>query len=195
MIEAPSFPPSCSKIQVTTSCTAFDGEYLYGGDYLGGGYWGKSNNSSYEIFFDGTSWVLWDYGSYLFINSTPTLPYPPTTGWLPFPGNACDGQPITDFNIILIPTNPTVTIAADPGNSITPGTSVTFTATPTNGGSTPAYQWKVNGTNVGTDQATYTSTTLANGDVVTCEMTSNDPCADPATAMSNEITMEVIPPC
>ncbi|MCI5090928.1 choice-of-anchor Q domain-containing protein [Phaeodactylibacter sp.] len=195
MIEAPTFPPSCSKIQVTTSCTAFDGEYLYGGDYLGGGYWGKSNNSSYEIFFDGTSWVLWDYGSYLFINSTPTLPYPPTTGWLPFPGNACDGQPITDFNIILIPTNPTVTIAADPGNSITTGTSVTFTATPTNGGTSPAYQWKVNGTNVGTDQATYTSTTLADGDVVTCEMTSNDPCADPTTATSAGITMTVIPPC
>ncbi len=93
------------------------------------------------------------------------------------------------------PVTPSVAIAADPGNSITPGTSVTFTATPTNGGSTPAYQWKVNGTNVGTDQATYTSTTLEDGDVVTCEMTSNDPCADPATAMSNEITMEVIPPC
>ncbi|MFN4253787.1 MAG: right-handed parallel beta-helix repeat-containing protein, partial [Saprospiraceae bacterium] len=89
-------------------------------------------------------------------------------------------------------TVPTVSIASDdPDNTIPPGTSVTFTATPTNGGSTPAYQWKKNGTNVGTDSDQYTDATLANGDIITCVLTSSDPCASPTTASSNGITMSV----
>ncbi len=88
---------------------------------------------------------------------------------------------------------PTVSIAANPGNSICSGTSVTFTATPTNGGTTPAYQWKVNGTNVGTNSATFTTTTLTNGQIVTCVLTSNATCASPTTATSNAITMTVNP--
>jgi hypothetical protein len=86
---------------------------------------------------------------------------------------------------------PSVTIAASPGNTICTGSAVTFTATPTNGGSTPAYQWKLNGTNVGTNSNTYQSSTLANGNKITCVMTSSLACANPATATSNEITMSV----
>jgi hypothetical protein len=86
---------------------------------------------------------------------------------------------------------PSVAIAANPSNSITPGTSVTFTATPTNGGTTPAYQWKKNNVDVGTNSATYTDAALADSDMITCVMTSNDPCADPATATSNSIVMTV----
>jgi hypothetical protein len=82
-----------------------------------------------------------------------------------------------------------VSIAAS-ATTICSGTSVTFTATPTNGGSTPAYQWKLNGTNSGTG-STYTSTTLANSDVVTCVLTSNATCATGNPATSNAITMTV----
>jgi hypothetical protein len=77
--------------------------------------------------------------------------------------------------------------------TICDGSSVTFTATPQFGGTSPVYQWKVNGSNVGTNSSTYTSSALVNGDVVTCDMTSNEECPSPATAISNSITMSVLP--
>ena len=87
---------------------------------------------------------------------------------------------------------PAVTIAITAGaNPSAAGSSVTFTATPTNGGTTPSYQWKVNGVNVGTNSATYTTSSLNNGDVVSCVLTSNATCAVPATATSVSVTMSI----
>jgi hypothetical protein len=76
---------------------------------------------------------------------------------------------------------PSVTIAASPGNTICAGANVTFTATPANGGATPSYQWKLNGTNVGTNSNTYQNAALINGAKVTCVMTSSLACANPTT--------------
>jgi hypothetical protein len=88
---------------------------------------------------------------------------------------------------------PSVSIAITGGgtNSICAGTSVTFTASATNGGLSPSYQWRINGTNTGSNSPTFTSSTLANGQVVTCVLTSNAACASPQTASSNGITMTV----
>ena len=88
---------------------------------------------------------------------------------------------------------PGVTVVASPSGAICAGTSVTFTATPSGGGTTPSYQWQVNGSNVGVNSPTYTSTTLTSGQIVTCIMTSNSPCAAPLTATSTGITMTVNP--
>ena len=87
----------------------------------------------------------------------------------------------------LLPVNVSVSPSANP---VCAGTSVTFTATPANGGTAPAYQWKVNGANVGTTNSTY-SYVPANNDAVTCVLTSNATCATGSPATSNAITMTV----
>ena len=86
-----------------------------------------------------------------------------------------------------LPVSVAITASANP---VCASTSVTFTATPTNGGSLPSYQWKVNGTNAGTNSATY-SYTPANNDAVTCILTSNAPCSTGSPATSNTVTMTV----
>ncbi len=104
------------------------------------------------------------------------------------------GNPATS-NAITMTVNPnvaaSVSITANPGNTICSGTNVTFTAVPTNGGTTPFYQWKLGAANVGTNSSTYSNNALANGNSVTCEMTSNATCATGNPATSNAITMGV----
>ncbi len=85
---------------------------------------------------------------------------------------------------------PTVSIGAS-SNPICSGTSVTFTATPTNGG-TPTYQWQKGGVNIsGATASTYTSAGLVNNDAITVDMISTLTCANPTTATSNSISMTV----
>ncbi|MEJ7681481.1 MAG: Ig-like domain-containing protein [Segetibacter sp.] len=106
-------------------------------------------------------------------------------------GNPATSNSITETVNAIQPVS--VSIAAS-ATTICSGTSVTFTATPTNGGTTPSYQWKVNGTNAGTNSATFTTTSLVNNDVVTVILTSNvTPCASGNPATSNAIT-EIVSP-
>jgi len=85
---------------------------------------------------------------------------------------------------------PSVSISQSP-TMICSGTITTFTATPVNGGSTPAYQWKVNDVNVGNNSNTYVPSVPVNGNVVKVIMTSSLGCANPPSATSNSITMVV----
>jgi gliding motility-associated-like protein len=85
-----------------------------------------------------------------------------------------------------------VSISAS-SNPICAGTPVTFTATPTNGGAAPAYQWLLNGNPVGSNSPTYTNAAIANGNQVQVRMTSSSSCATGNPATSNTITMTVNP--
>src|SRR5258706_10038176 len=106
---------------------------------------------------------------------------------------ACAVPPTATSNSITMTVTTTVTpsvsIAAS-ATTICSGTNVIFTATPVNGGA-PSFQWKLNGSNVGTNSATYQNATLVNNDVVAVVMTSSLACAVPSTATSNAITMTV----
>ncbi|MEY4875605.1 MAG: hypothetical protein RL708_754 [Bacteroidota bacterium] len=79
--------------------------------------------------------------------------------------------------------------------SICSGTAISFTATPTNGGLTPVYQWQKNGGNVGNNNAVYSSNSLLNGDIITCLITSSLSCVNSGSnpATSNSITIHVLP--
>jgi gliding motility-associated-like protein len=97
--------------------------------------------------------------------------------------------------VITTPNSPvSVSIVANPAGSICPGTSVVFTATPVNGGVTPAYQWRLNGAAVGSGTATYTNSTLANGDQVKVVLTSSLRCNSGNPATSNTITAVLLSP-
>lgn len=83
---------------------------------------------------------------------------------------------------------PTIDITAS-SNTICGNGTIAFSSSVTNAGTTPSYQWKLNGSNVGSDNATYSNASLADGDIVSCELTSNAACTSTSNATSNAITM------
>ncbi|HLO69808.1 MAG TPA: T9SS type A sorting domain-containing protein, partial [Flavipsychrobacter sp.] len=88
---------------------------------------------------------------------------------------------------------PTISISSNFGTQACQNVAVTFTAVITNGGPAPLYQWRRNGSPVGTNSPTYVATTLNNGDVINCILASSAPCATPASVTSNSLTMTVNP--
>ena len=139
------------------------------------------------------------------INSIPVSSTSSSYSYLPMNGDvvsvtlmssaACATPATVANNItmtVLSQLMPLVAIAADPGNTVCNGTSVTFTATGTNGGSAPAYQWRKNG-GLESTSSTYTYTP-ANGDVVYCQMSSNYQCRSANTVNSTHINMDVVTP-
>ena len=92
----------------------------------------------------------------------------------------------TLFNIAqLSNTSISITVSANP---ICSGNNVTFTTNVSNIGSSPIYQWKVNGNNVGTNSPTYSTSNLSNNQVVQCVLTSSS-----VSISSNSISMTVNP--
>ena len=91
-----------------------------------------------------------------------------------------------------LPINPSVTIARSPLGLVVAGTAITFTATAADAGSSPAYQWLVNGNNEGPNGNQFSSSSLNNGDIVTCVVTTGNLCVPSVT--SNALTVTFLAP-
>lgn len=87
----------------------------------------------------------------------------------------------------ILPVSVSVTASQNPACS---GVAVTFTANVINGGTSPSYNWILNGSPAGATSGTYTYMAMA-GDVVSCEVNSNAKCVVNNPAMSAPVTMQV----
>jgi len=93
---------------------------------------------------------------------------------------------------VLATAAPSVSITTP---SLTPclGAAVTFTATHTNTGTTPSFEWQVNGVPASTAN-TFTTNTLAGTEQVKLLLTSSLACSSPQIVTSNVINMNVRQP-
>ncbi|MGI4884562.1 MAG: gliding motility-associated C-terminal domain-containing protein [Janthinobacterium lividum] len=91
---------------------------------------------------------------------------------------------------------PTLAIAVQPDGPVCPGTPLTFSiANVTDAGPAPAYQWQVNGNDVnGATGPVFTSTALRDGQVVTLRLRTTNVCGQPTAAVSNGLTVRILPP-
>ncbi|MCX6210898.1 MAG: dockerin type I domain-containing protein, partial [Bacteroidetes bacterium] len=93
-------------------------------------------------------------------------------------------------NVIAIAANvsPAISITANKLN-VCAATKVRFNATISNGGSSPVYQWKRNGVNVGINSNTYLDSSFNAFDSVWCVLTSNATCVISPTVKSNVVQL------
>jgi len=102
--------------------------------------------------------------------------------------NGCGTVTVTVNMAVNAVVTPGVSFSASPGFATCPGTSVTYTANPANGGASPVYQWKVNGTVLGSGSAfIYTP---SNADVILCKMTTSLVCVSaPSVTFSDTVVV------
>ena len=109
--------------------------------------------------------------------------------------NSCSSPSVANSNIAHIAVSsiiPSISISANPAGLIclTDGSFVTFSSSSISGGSSPVYQWIINGSNVGVSAPGYTYLPV-NADSVRCVLTSSESCASPSVVSSNMLIMTV----
>ncbi|MBL4735653.1 MAG: T9SS type A sorting domain-containing protein [Flavobacteriales bacterium] len=105
----------------------------------------------------------------------------------------------------LIDTSNTITVTIDPvlvpaiaiqsndsSNTACEGVELTFAANVTNGEG-PVYQWLVNGMPAGTDSIAFSTSSLADSDIVSCIVLNSSGCASGITDSSNAIAVTIDP--
>lgn len=143
----------------------------------------------------GTSTYNWSLGDGTFsIANSPSYTYSKSGNYtvklLATSNNGCLDS-ITQSVTVISSVVPSLSIKASP-TSICSGATVSFVATPINGGVAPVYQWKKNGVNIGTNAISYSDNTLTSTDTITCVLTSSVSCVTTPTANSNSITVAVL---
>ena len=106
--------------------------------------------------------------------------------------SSCQVESIPDTIVVLPISNPALGISED-SSYVCADSTAAFTAAPTDGGPTPLYQWTLNGNPVGANSPNFSSTTLANGDQVSCTLTSDAACLAYPSAASNTVSLNVVP--
>ncbi|MGE5425093.1 MAG: FISUMP domain-containing protein, partial [Syntrophothermus sp.] len=130
----------------------------------------------------------------------------PTFSWVPQNGDevtcvvtsaisTCIANNPATSSPIVMTVNPvlpvSVTIAASQ-NPVCGNVPVTFTTVPVNGGTTPSYQWMVNGLNAGSNTPVFTYTPQQN-DNVTCQLSASGlACLTNNPAISDTIQMHLL---
>ena len=104
-------------------------------------------------------------------------------------GDICDCEP--SLSNPLGQHTPAILITASPSTTITTGTLVSFSSVIDAGGSSPIYQWRKNGIVVGTNISTYSDNLINNGDIISCELTSDVICASGNIKLSNSLVFTV----
>jgi gliding motility-associated-like protein len=102
---------------------------------------------------------------------------------------ACPNPATANAQVIMAVTNPvtpSVNLTSLPGNNICAGETISFNASGINAGTTPIYQWTVNGIAVGANQNTFSTSTLNNGDIVGINLTSSLGCVSTTSAFDSE---------
>jgi hypothetical protein len=158
------------------------GNYCIGGAGVAIGLSGSSVGSTYQLFSGTTpigSAVSGTGGAISFgtISSVGTYTVMGTNI-----AASCSGAMTGSASVALLPTvTPSVSIAPGVTGLLCSGTMVSFMATPVNGGSSPTYQWTVNGSIVGAG-GSY-AYIPADGDVVEVVLTATPGgCTSPGTA-------------
>ena len=164
-------------------CSGLTTNLILTGNYPGVNFSWTATGSSPLVsgFFNDTGTVI----AQTLLNTGPiseTVTYVVTPGF-----DSCPGNPIA-FIFTILPSEPvSVSITASP-NPFCTGASVSFTANPENGGSTPSYQWMVNGISAGSNSPLFVCNP-GDGDIVMCILTSSELCTSGNPASSNPITM------
>ncbi len=108
--------------------------------------------------------------------------------------SGCEGQRAT-INVVTNPTLPASVSVSAPSTSVCSGGSITFTALPANGGTTPTYQWYLNTVaQSGQTASTYTLASPVDADDIYVVMTSNSagPCLTGNPATSNHVVLSAV---
>ena len=112
-------------------------------------------------------------------------------------GDFCNGSNQVGSNVLTFTVNtfttPTISITTDFTN-ICVGEEITFTTNTTQVGSNPTFQWMIDGSNVGSNTPTFSTSNLSDAQTITCIVTSSDICANIPTATSNSILVNVSSP-
>ncbi len=188
------------KLALTVNPLPLNYSVFGGGDYCAGtsgatiGLNGSDPGINYELYNDDTAFVdsLHGTGSALFYG--PIAVAGNYTIKAINIGTGCSIQMSGLAAIGITPLNiPHVSILSATADTVCVFSSATFTVVPVNGGSSPYYQWYVNGTAMGAATASDTFSYLpTSGDVVSVTLYSDAVCAIPSTA-DTSVVVTILP--